>query len=108
MDAQFIHHGFTIDYTPSSNVAAGDVIVQGDLVGVALLDIPANKKGALAVEGVFDFAKASGSAIAAGTVCYWNTTSKVAQSTAGSYKKIGKSIQSASSADTLVRIKLDQ
>ena len=34
--AQFIHDGDSIDYTPTiADVATGDVIVQGDLVGIA-------------------------------------------------------------------------
>ena len=42
--AQFIHDGDSIDYTPTSaNVAAGDVVVQGDLVGIAKRDIPAGR-----------------------------------------------------------------
>ena len=66
--ARFVHDGEAIDYTPSSAVSAGDVVVQNDLVGVAKLDIAANTLGALAVKGVFDFPKATGagSAIAAG------------------------------------------
>jgi CHAT domain-containing protein len=55
--AVFIHEGCSIDYTPAADVAAGDVVVQGDLVGVTKQPIPANQLGALVVEGVFDFAK---------------------------------------------------
>jgi len=37
--------------------AAGDVVVQGDLVGVVKRPIAANELGAVEVAGVFDFAK---------------------------------------------------
>jgi len=49
-------------------VAAGEVVVQGDLVSVAKQPIVASRFGALAVQGVFDFAKATGvgTALAAG------------------------------------------
>ena len=43
--ASFIHEGASIDYTPGANVAAGDVVVQGDLVGVAKLDILSGRLG---------------------------------------------------------------
>lgn len=33
--ATFVHSGLDVDYTPTSDVAPGDVIVQGDLIGVA-------------------------------------------------------------------------
>ena len=56
MQATFVHDGASIDYTPGSAVAAGDVIVQGELIGVARTPIAANALGSLAVDGVFDFA----------------------------------------------------
>ena len=65
MAVTFVQEGKAIDYTPSSAVAAGDVVVQGDLVGVTRTPIPAGTPGSLAVSGVFDFPKATsaGSAI---------------------------------------------
>ena len=72
--AVFVQEGNFIDYTPSAAVVAGDVVVQGDLVGVAKLDIEANAKGALAVVGVFDFAKESATEFTAGALVYWDAT----------------------------------
>jgi predicted RecA/RadA family phage recombinase len=43
----FVHDGEAIDYTPAADVAAGAVVVQGELVGVAKQPIAANKLGAL-------------------------------------------------------------
>ena len=63
MGAEFVHEGNAIDYTPGADVSAGDVVVQGDLVGVAKRDISANTLGALAVAGVFDFPKAAGGGV---------------------------------------------
>ena len=50
--ARFIQTGDAVDYTPGADVSAGDVVVQGDLVGVAKLDIAAGKAGSLALTGV--------------------------------------------------------
>lgn len=75
--ATFVQEGGSIDYTPGSAVAAGDVVVQGDLVGVAKRPIAANELGALAVEGVFDFAKGGGVAYTVGTILYWDDTGKI-------------------------------
>ena len=71
--ARFIHEGNSIDYTPGSDTAAGAVVVQGDLIGVAARDIKANKLGALAVAGVFDFPKATGASTARRSpgACRW-------------------------------------
>lgn len=108
--ATFVHDGMTIDYTPGADVAAGAVVVQGDLVGVAKVPIPSGKLGALAVVGVFDFTKATGTgtAISAGANCYWHADTQQANTTASGGKLIGKSVKAAVDADATVRIRLAQ
>lgn len=107
-----VQAGATVDYTPGANVTAGDVIVQNTLVGVALRDIASGDLGALAVEGVFDFPKATGggSAIAAGKAVYWDVGDEEAKedAEAGANKLIGKSVAAAADADALVRVRLSQ
>ena len=106
--ATFVHDGNSIDYTPAVDTAAGAVVVQVDLVGVAKLDIPAGTLGALAVTGVFDFPKASGSEIAAGALCYWDATNERATTTATGNTLIGKCVKAAADADTTVRVRMSQ
>lgn len=112
MAARFIQDGKSIDYTPGSNVSAGDVIVQGELVGVAKLDIAAGQKGALAIEGVFEFPKPTGAGTDAGvgTLMYWDVADGNAQETSdsGTNKLIGKLVKACSTTDTTCLIKLDQ
>jgi predicted RecA/RadA family phage recombinase len=107
---QFIHDGNSIDYTPGADVAAGDVVVQNDLVGIAKLDIAANALGALAVTGVFDVPKATGAgtAIGAGAKVYWNATTKQATTTATGNKYLGKTVRASADADATVRVRLEQ
>jgi len=107
---RFVHDGNSVDYTPSSAVTAGDVVVQGELVGVAKVDIAANALGAMAVAGVFDFPKTTGTstAITAGANCYWDATNKVATTTSTSNKLIGKCVRAAADADATVRVRLSQ
>ena len=69
--ATFIQDGKSIDYTPGADVAAGDVVVQGSLVGIAKTPIAANALGALAITGVFDAVKDS-SDIALGASLFWD------------------------------------
>ena len=110
--ATFVHRGDSIDYTPSSDVAAGAVVVQGDLVGVTKLGIPADRLGALAVTGVFDFPKATGAgeAIAAGSEVFWDEADQVAKtdSEAGANKSLGKTVAAAGDDDATVRVRLSQ
>ncbi len=57
MQAQYVHDGKAIDFTPDVDVAVGSIVIQGDLVGITKRDIKANTLGSLAVEGVFDIPK---------------------------------------------------
>jgi len=108
--ATFVHDGKSIDYTPTSDTAAGAVVVQGELVGVTKTPIAANALGALAVVGVFDFPKATGggTAITAGANCYWDAANQRATTTATGNKLIGKCVRAAADADATVRIRLSQ
>lgn len=112
MIAKAVQEGKTVDYTPTVDVDPGDVVVQGELVGVAHAAIPANTKGAIHVEGVFDFAKAAGvgSGIAVGSNVYFDVAEAVAKTNAeaGANKLIGKSVLAATDADTTVRVRLSQ
>ncbi len=112
MTVRFIQDGKSIDYTPGSNVSAGDVVVQGELVGVANLNIAAGQKGALAIEGVFEFPKPTGAGTDAsiGTLMYWDVADGNAQETSdsGTNKLIGKLVKACSTTDTTCWIKLDQ
>ena len=110
--AKFVHEGHAIDYSPVADVAAGDVVVQGDLIGVACTPITANSPGSLAVAGVFDFAKATGgsTAIAVGAIVYWDGTNDVATTddASGANKLLGKAVKAAGDNDASVRVRMDQ
>jgi len=112
MSVDFVQDGRSFDYTPGSAVTAGDVIVLGDLVCVAKLDIPAGVQGALTVSGVFDFPKATGAstAIAAGVNVYWDAADTEAKedSESGANKLIGKTIAAAGDNDATVRVRMFQ
>lgn len=106
--ATFAHEGNAVDYTPSADVAAGDVVVQGDLVGVARAPIAANTQGSLAIEGVFDFTKLTGggSAIPAGFILYWDDTNNRVTPTASGNKLLGKTVVAATDNDATARVRL--
>lgn len=110
----FIQEGASIDYTPGSAVAAGAVVVQNKLVGIAKKAIAASTLGALAIDGVFDVVKANG-AIAAGIALYWDadgnpqggtagTGAATATATANTF--MGHAVAAALAADETVRLSL--
>ena len=80
--AQFIQEGQSIDYTPSAAVAAGQVVVQGSMIGVAKTPIAASVLGALAVRGIFDVVKANEQQ-ALGAALYWDADGNPYNGTAG-------------------------
>ena len=110
--ATFVQEGTSVDYTPSSDVAAGQVVVQNSLIGIAKVPIPAHTLGALATAGVFDVVKETG-ALNAGAALYWDvdgdpqggeagTGAATATSTANSFA--GFVLTAAGSADETVRM----
>lgn len=111
-EAVFVQAGDAIDYTPVADIDPGDVIVQGDLIGIARVAIPAGTLGALAVVGVFEVAKGAGAGVSfsAGALVYWDDTNKLAVATdgAGANKLLGKAVAAAGDDDATVRVRLGQ
>jgi len=105
MEATFIHDGFSIDYTPAAEIAAGEVIVLGKTCFMAKLSIPAATLGALAATGVYDVLKTDGLEFDPGEAVYWNDTTNLAtQTTTDTY--MGVAVKAAAAADATVRIHL--
>ena len=103
-----------LDYTPSSAVTGGTVIVLGSLVAIAEVDIAANTLGSLATEGIFKVPKITG-AITVGAPVYWDPTgnpdggtagSGAATATAGSLELMGYAALAALSGDDYVYVLL--
>jgi predicted RecA/RadA family phage recombinase len=83
MKAKFLAEDDMIDYTPGSDVAAGDVIVTNSIIGIATRAIASGVKGNLVVEGVCRVRKKQEALTAFATV-YWDATGDPYNSTAGS------------------------
>lgn len=110
MDAILSHDGVQLDYTPTSAVAAGDIILIGFLMGVAHHPIAANTLGDLATEGVFNLAKdgTSGPVFAVGDEVHWDFANSLAvHPQAGSYP-FGVAELAATTSEATVRVRLVQ
>ncbi len=111
--ATYIQAGLAVDYTPSgAAVAAGQVVVQNNMVGIAKTPIADGALGALATSGVFDVVKKTG-AINAGASVYWHPTEDPVDGTAGSGAAqaassgatwMGYAVAAAASGDQTVRV----
>jgi len=108
MGAQLIRLGLRINYTAPSDIDYGDVVVQGDLVGIATRDIKSGEVGRIALAGLFGIVKDTGvgTAINAGTKVYWDDTSKFATANDGGglNKILGVSTRDAQDGDRFVRV----
>ncbi|MFI4912440.1 MAG: capsid cement protein [Sedimentisphaeraceae bacterium JB056] len=116
MIANYKQTGDSIDYTPAADVSAGDVIVLGDLVTIANLDIKAGELGALATCGVFSATKAAGE-ISRGEKLFWDADGDPVGGEAGSgaittvaYGNIycGKALFDAAADEQSVTLRLEQ
>lgn len=72
MSVIFRHDGDALDFTPESDVAAGEVVVLGSLVTVALTPIEAGKLGSVKRRGVFRFPMPAADTLEAYESAYWD------------------------------------
>ena len=108
--------GRTVNITNGgSALAAGQVVVIGDLVGVTTYPVAANALYALTVEGVAEVVKIDDNMSTAGVTIYWNATGNPVGGTAGTggatttastHKKLGLSIAVAGAAAGTVQVLL--
>jgi predicted RecA/RadA family phage recombinase len=70
----YIQNGKHLDVLASKAYASGDIVVEGQLVGVATTDIPNGELGAVSTEGVYAFTKKTATTVAVGDVVHWDAT----------------------------------
>lgn len=87
------------DYTPSSDVAAGEVIVLGNIPYVAHVAIPANTLGALAARGGVYEGISDGSIDTPGAPVYWDDAEGEFVATGSSLTHFGFSVADSAAVD---------
>lgn len=71
MTTKFLAEGEVFNHVASGAKTAGQVVLIGDRIGIALAAIADGATGALAVEGVFTIDKTTPEAYAQGDQLYW-------------------------------------
>jgi len=66
MATNYDSEGKVVQYTAGADITAGSVVVMGNIIGVALVDIANGATGSVAIEGVFTVPKVSAAVIAVG------------------------------------------
>ena len=74
MSGNFVQPGNVIDHVAAATIASGDVVVIGQMLGVALTDIANGATGSVQINGVFTVPKVSGAVIAAGESLVWDVS----------------------------------
>ena len=106
MKAVFVQRGESVDFTPSRDVAAGEVLVFGGLPGVVKTATKAGSLGALALAGVYDVEK-DGLAVAAGDRLFWDGTRKLATPAAADGVFLGLAAASSPASAPRARVILN-
>lgn len=102
MKAVYVQEGKNLDHqnTGSTVIAAGEVVVLGGHIGIAV-----GEKGALCMEGVFRLPKKADEAITAGADVYYSEAGMTAVK-ADSAVSVGYAVNAAGEADGTVTVKL--
>lgn len=72
----FVQNGKQLDVIASAAYTSGQLVIEGNLVGVAVADIASGEVGAISTEGVFALAKESAAALIQGDVAYYDAATK--------------------------------
>ena len=107
MTVKYVQDGKVLDYTAGADIASGDLVVMGEVVGVALADIADTETGSVAVECVFDLTCLGTDVIAIGDVVYWDAGNSRITTTASTHKCAGFAAAASPDAQTTCRVKLN-
>lgn len=99
-----VSKGEVLDYiVPSGGVTAGELVLAGSLVGVAVVDGLEDDVVSVSIKGCYEVKKVSGNAWTQGQAIYHNGTD-AATGTVGSNKLAGYAAEAAGSSDTTGRL----
>lgn len=100
-----LHRGLSLTVTAPYALLSGGGAKVGSIFGIACFDAPISTSVELQTEGVVALAKDS-SVFSQGDLVYWNDTTKLATSVAGSNLHIGQVEVAALTGDATVALKL--
>jgi predicted RecA/RadA family phage recombinase len=72
----FVQNGKNIDVLASAAYTSGSLVIEGNLVGVAVADIASGATGTIATEGVYAFTKEAAATLVQGDIAYYDSATK--------------------------------
>lgn len=110
MATNYYAEGNRLDIVAGSAISSGDVVVSGDLVGIAAADIASGDTGAIGVEGVYKVTKVAGEAWVVGDKIGYDASAsgfdKTFTGATGDVTDCCVAAVAAGSADTVGYVKL--
>ena len=110
MATTYYQNGDVLDIVAAAAISSGDVVVSGDVIGIAVNDIANGDTGGIAVEGVFQVTKVAGEAWVVGDKIGYDVSATAFDKTftgaTGDVTNCGVAAKAAGSADTVAYLKL--
>lgn len=72
----YVQKGNNLDLIASAAYSSGELVIEGNIVGVAVADIAAGATGSVAARGVFQFTKETAAGLAQGDIAYYDAALK--------------------------------
>ncbi len=116
MIGSYVQAGGNLNYTNASgsSIAAGTLVIEGKIVGIAAMPIETSETGTITTRGVFEFEK-DNTTIAVGDTVYYDAENDKATASADNgqsggsnktYPAIGIATEAAATAVTTVKVKI--
>ncbi len=102
----FIQPGDTLMVAAPANVASGDVVIIGLMIGIATTTALSGAPVAVKTTGVIELAKVSAQAWTVGVAVYWDSTNKQATTTSSANTLIGYAAEPAANPSSVGRVRL--
>lgn len=102
----FVQPGVNLTIPAPADVASGDVVIVGSILGIAAETVLSGGDVDVVTEGVFTLPKVSALAISIGDVLYFDAATKLVNKTSSGNMKIGIAVTAAANPSGFVNVKL--
>ena len=106
MAKNYIQRGDVLTIPAPANTLSGEVVIIGELRGVALGDAAETATLDVQTEGVFELAKVAANAFAIGAAVYYDADTKLVTATSTDNVRLGFAVTVAAAGSASVNVKL--
>ncbi|SEQ48773.1 Predicted phage recombinase, RecA/RadA family [Faunimonas pinastri] len=103
----FIQPGAVLTVTAPADVLSGDLVIVGNMFGIAASNAASGDDVEIKIGGVYDLTKSSAQAWTQGAKIYWDATNKGATTTASGNTYIGVAALVAANPSDIGRVRLN-